>query len=309
MTAEPGITLGIAVRFALYVDLMLVFGVPAFALYAVVGRVLDARMALRRLVPIAAIVGLLLSAIGIVVLAAGMSGETLAQVDWQSIKMIITATATGTAWLVRVAALLAVIPLARLAHGGRPLWLATVICAALALSSLAWLGHGVMDDGRAGSVHLIADIGHLLAAGIWAGALAGLMLLLRPSQQMDGENLRLAHQALAGFATVGTGTVALLLATGLINSWLLVGPTHVSSLGSSIYGQLLLAKLALFIAMLALAAINRFRLTPALAAATADPRATLSALRSSLVLEATLAIAILALVAWLGTLEPPMSAL
>jgi putative copper resistance protein D len=79
------------------------------------------------------------------------------------------------------------------------------------------------------------------------------------------------------------------------------------SLGSA-YGQLLLAKLALFALMLALAGANRWRLTPALAtaasAADANHEAVLSALRRSLIVEASAALAILALVAWFGTLEP-----
>src|SRR3546814_15114753 len=66
------------------------------------------------------------------------------------------------------------------------------------------------------------------------------------------------------------------------------------SLGSP-YGQLLLAKLALFGLMLALAAANRWQLTPALAAAVpetntdnvaADPALAIAAMRPTLVTEA-----------------------
>ena len=80
---------------------------------------------------------------------------------------------------------------------------------------------------------------------------------------------------------------------------------------SNRYGQLLLAKLVLFGAMLVLASLNRFRLTPALEQAMpgGDQRGALSALRLSLGIEVVCAIVILALVAWLGTLEPPMSAM
>ncbi|MFT6568809.1 MAG: putative copper resistance protein D, partial [Sphingomonas echinoides] len=72
------------------------------------------------------------------------------------------------------------------------------------------------------------------------------------------------------------------------------------------YGQLLLAKLALFALMLGLAALNRFRLTPRFEAsiAASDHRGALGALRRSLGAETGCIIAILALVAWLGTLEP-----
>jgi putative copper resistance protein D len=58
--------------------------------------------------------------------------------------------------------------------------------------------------------------------------------------------------------------------------------------------------------MLALAAVNRFRLTPSLIAAVErrDPERTLKPLRRSIVLEFGLGIGILILVAWLGTLAP-----
>ena len=103
--------------------------------------------------------------------------------------------------------------------------------------------------------------------------------------------------------------VALLILTGTVNGWFLVGPGNIASLGQSSYGLLLIAKLVLFGGMLGLAALNRYRLTPALAQAIeeeAAPRAQ-ALLRASLFVEGGLAIVILGLVAWLGTLSPPMS--
>jgi putative copper resistance protein D len=165
-----------------------------------------------------------------------------------------------------------------------------------------------MDDGRTGTFHLVADIVHLLAAGIWVGALASLLWMLATAQE---DSTAASHQALAGFASVGTASVALVMASGLINSWLLVGPQNLLSLGTTLYGQLLLIKLALFAGMVALAAGNRFRLTPALANARTpgDARHALQRLRLSLTLETFAAVAILGLVAWLGSLEPPVSAM
>ena len=92
----------------------------------------------------------------------------------------------------------------------------------------------------------------------------------------------------------------------LVNSWLLVGVSGISSLPTSFYGQFLLAKVGLFLAMLVLAAANRFRLTPALSNAMArdDHAAAICALRWSLGFEASLAVIVLGIVALLGTLEP-----
>jgi len=105
--------------------------------------------------------------------------------------------------------------------------------------------------------------------------------------------------------------VGTIVVTGLVNGWLLVGIGNLGSLGATIYGRLLLAKLALFVTILGLASLNRFRLTPAFEKSTAadDHRGALGALRASLAVETACVVTILGLVAWLGTLEPPVSAI
>ncbi len=302
----------IAVRFALYVDLMVLFGVPAFVLLITGAWSGDGIVALRPIVAIAAVVGLALSIAGIALLAASMSGVAVGAVDPAAIRMLVTGTSTGTAWLVRIAALLLALLVAVAARKRQITCVATTLCGGIALATLAWLGHGVMDDGRTGLLHLLADIGHLIAAGIWVGALAALsMMLFQPADSMGAAQLDALHRALKGFAWLGTAAVGLIVATGLINAWLLVGPGSVGSLGTTIYGQLLLVKLALFGAMLLLAALNRFRHVPALGRATGEHKARdeVRALRLSLALETGLAATVLVLVAWLGTLAPPISAM
>ena len=123
---------------------------------------------------------------------------------------------------------------------------------------------------------------------------------------MTEDQLRLSHRALASFASTGTILVAALVATGIGNMLAIVGLTGLVRLPFSLYGQLLVAKLLLFAVMLALAAANRFRLVPRFETAmtAGDHRRALGALRRSLTVEASCAIAILALVAWLGTLDP-----
>ncbi len=183
---------------------------------------------------------------------------------------------------------------------------------ALAIATLAWTGHGAMDEGTLGWVHLSADILHLIAAGIWVGALVGLVLLVaRPVARVDAAHLMLTHRALHGFGAVGTIVVGTIVVTGLVNTWLLVGIANVPNLPATLYGQLLIAKLVLFAAMLGLAALNRFRLTPVFERSVAadDHAAALATLRGSLCVETACVIAILALVAWLGTLAPPASAM
>ncbi|WP_298671575.1 copper homeostasis membrane protein CopD [uncultured Sphingomonas sp.] len=305
----------VALRFGLYLDLMALFGITAFALYALRGgeRRFRGAIALGPWLWCIAVLGAVLSLGGLVILAAGMAGVPLASVDMGTLKTIVGSTSVGSAWLVRMAALLiALVVLLVLSPRPATALSLVVLASALALASLAWGGHGAMDEGTVGWLHLSADIVHLWAAGIWVGALLALLLLVfRRRELIDRDHLILSHRALKGFSLVGTLTVGAIIASGLVNSWLLVGPANILKLPGSLYGQLLIAKLVLFGAMVALAAANRFRLVPAFehSLAAADHVRALHALRRSLSIEAGCSITILGFVAWLGTLEPPASAM
>ena len=304
--------LTIGIRFALYANLMLLFGVPLFALYALKGgeRLHGEVLPFRTLTICFTFLATGLSMLGIIAMTASMAGVSLFEVDRASVNMMISETPMGQAWQARIAALLGALYVA-VAFGGRnkPTWLLLVsLGAAVALASLAWTGHGAASDGVAGTPQLIADIAHLLASGAWIGAIAALgAMLFRSPANMSGDHLRLTHRALNGFSLVGTVIVALIVVSGLVNSYMLVGPAHILLLPSTLYGQLLVAKLALFGVMLGLAAANRFRLTPALDMAIkgGEMVTAIRHLRRSMVFEASAALLILGLVAWLGTLEPP----
>jgi copper resistance protein D len=302
--------LDVAVRFALYLDLALAFGTAFFALCAPYVR---GSIPLPGILASAGLIGIVISVLGLAVLSASMAGVPLPQVDAESVAMVLTGMSLGRAWMVRVGGLALVVAAAAFVRR-RPtsaLWAAS-FGGALAIGGLAWSGHGAMDEGAVGWLHLVADVAHLLAAGIWVGALACLLLLVaRPSARTDSAHLWATHRALDGFSLVGTSVVAVIVVTGLLNAWLLVGPGNATALPSTIYGQLLLAKLALFTAMVGFAAINRYRLTPALAARidAQEHRAAIGALRISVALETASVVLVLALVAWLGTLQPPPSAM
>ena len=302
----------IAARFALYSVLGGLFGLSAFGLYALRPGERDDALSLRRWLLAGAGLGLLLSAVALGLLAASMAGTAPWPIDQDAVGALLSGAVTGTSWEVRMAAL-TVAGCAGAIAAGRGVGLGVVALASgVALATLAWTGHGAMDEGAIGWAHLIADILHLLSAGAWVGALFGLVLLVtRPVTQVDAAHLTLTHRALHGFGTAGTTVVGTIVVTGLVNAWLLVGPGNVLALGATLYGRLLLAKLALFVAMLGLASLNRFRLTPSFerSIAAADHRGALAALRVSLAIESACVVTILALVAWLGTLEPPASAI
>lgn len=302
----------IGVRFALYLTLAALFGLTAFSLYGLRELERGDALALRPWLVGSAALGLLFSAAWVVLMASSMAGTPAWPIDRDAIGALLTGSSIGTAWKLRMAAIIAAGLAAMLAARRGPCLGIVALCSAGALGTLAWTGHGAMDEAAIGWVHLTADILHLIASGAWVGALLGLLLLVsRPAARVDAAHLGVTHRALHGFGTVGTIVVGTIVVTGLVNGWMLVGVSNLSALPATLYGQLLLAKLALFVAMLGLASLNRFRLTPAFerSIAASDHGRALGTLRTSLAIETACVVAVLGLVAWLGTLAPPASAM
>jgi copper resistance protein D len=298
--------LAIAIRFALYANLMVLFGWPLFALYGTSNG--KGGPSVRQLFS-ATLLAVMVSVAGMLAMTASMSGVAIIGVDRGSIAAMVFETPMGVAWQVRMAALAAI---AVLAFVRNPVVrVAQVAFAAAALASLAWTGHGAAGEATKGGIQLVADIVHLLAAGAWIGALVALGLMgARNASRLTSADFISMHGALDGFSKAGTIFVALLIITGSVNAWILVGPAGIGLVGSDKYVQLFALKLALFAAMLGLAATNRFRLTPALSRdldAGVVPLEPLRALRRSIAIEAGFAASVLAIVAWLGTLVPPAS--
>lgn len=162
-----------------------------------------------------------------------------------------------------------------------------------------------MDNGPSGYVHLISDVLHLIAAGAWIGALVAFVLLSIGPEHPGASAVETLNRTASGFARIGSTIVGTLIVTGAINYVLILGPT-LHGLVSTRYGRLLGTKLVLFVGMLALAAANRYVLSPRLEAAIAVGEHGQAArmMRRSLWTEASLALFVLGLVAWLGTLDP-----
>ncbi|HEY1929308.1 MAG TPA: copper homeostasis membrane protein CopD [Caulobacteraceae bacterium] len=298
-------------RLVEFVAAVVLFGSPLFFLYGLPRRGNESAASLGWTRPLlaASSAALLVGAVvGLAVQTANMTGDhadTFRPRAWLS---VVSGADFGPEMAARIVLPIAALILVQLSRPCSPLWGVSSLIGGAVLASFAWTGHGASDEAMAGIVHLGADVLHLLAAGVWLGALAVLAILLCTSgDRSDPASLRALHRGLKGFSGVGTATVAILLATGLVNSWFLIGPKHVRDLFATPYGLLLCAKIAFFVAMLGFAGFNRFRLTPALAHSLSDDGSptTVRRLRLSVVLETACGGAVLALVALLGTLEPP----
>ncbi|MBO9603147.1 MAG: copper homeostasis membrane protein CopD [Novosphingobium sp.] len=291
---EPAV---ICIRLVQYAGAAALMGSSLLFVYAVPGGLPadDARRA-RRWIAFAAALLAIASLLAIALQGSLFGGSLADGFTSESFMLVASSMSLGTAALVR-AGLAALACLALLALPvGRAGFLAAGTLGTLAAASLAWLGHGASRDGW---LPIGGDVLHVLAASLWIGALFGFAPLLRGAREEAG--IARLRVALDRFSALGLPLVAVLALSGAANTLYVVGPDHLGGLPSTPYGRLLLAKLAAFAAMLALAALNRWRLTPALARREGGSA---GRLRASVGIEAALGAAVLALVAWLGTLEP-----
>jgi copper resistance protein D len=246
----------------------------------------------------------LLSALSLMLATtANMAGSAAATLEPDTISKVLFATSFGRVWCWHlVFAVLSIgVCLASRARWRMP---AILVLSLLLLVSLGWVGHAVEGQGVIRLVHQINQMVHLLAAGLWLGGLVPLAWLLERARSASGTAwISVAREVVPRFSQMGYAAVALLAATGAVNTLLLVGSTQ--ALVGTPYGRLLGLKILLFLAMVTLALFNRFRLLPRLRRE-AQAAAAAAALARSVLFEQGLGLAILAVVSVLGTWPPAM---
>lgn len=304
-------SINIALRFALYLDLMLLFGLAIFGLYSLKGkeRVSGAVLNFESLLLGNVVIGIVLSLAAMLFLAKAMSGVSeLMELHHHIFEMVLMGTDVGLTWMVRIVSLVmaGIAVTLNKCYPSLSLWAVTVF-SAIALATLAWTGHGAMDEGGSRYMHFTSDIFHLLAAGGWMGALAAFALLLREKILNGEQEVRVLSRVLTGFESAGALIVVILGVTGIVNYLFIVGPT-LDEVMLSTYGILLFLKVLLFAGMVILASLNRFHLSPLLERSikNGDHAVAVNALRRSMIFEFSAAVVIVCLVAWLGTLSPEM---
>ncbi|WP_046867207.1 CopD family protein [Microvirga massiliensis] len=171
----------------------------------------------------------------------------------------------------------------------------------LSLAALVGVGIALSLSGHASSAQpqwltRSAVLIHGVAVAYWIGALLPLALLLRGRSGSLPEVVR-------AWSTGAVAAVTALVLTGTALAWIQVQSP--GALVGTAYGRILYAKLALVVALLGLAAMNRFRLTPALGQADRRAERRLSASAGA---ELVLALVILGLVG-LWRFTPPPRAL
>ena len=241
--------------------------------------------------------------------SAQMSGQPIAATLTQGVaETVLNRTRFGQIWVLRFVLATILAGLLVMPQGWRG-WLwrgGGLALSAAVLASLAWAGHGGATPGQPGNLHLAADMLHLLAAGAWVGSLIPLALLLAEAGRNGNPAAAAARRAVVRFSLLAVISVVVLLGAGLVNTWFLAG-TLPALIGTE-YGRLLLIKIAIFVTMATIAAVNLLRMTPRLTPIASQRRpiiqATLRHLRRNAVIEVGLGLCVLSIVAVLGILPP-----
>lgn len=288
-------TANIACRFVFDGAALFLWGSAAY-LWLLVPKGLSGCMwAKLRAVRIAAVALAVLATLVMLPVRCAMLGNGWADgLDTETMMSVLTGTSIGTAWAwqaVFAAVLLAVtlLPL-------RQKVAATAVVSALLLCGLSLTGHAAMNDGWLRVLHRANDMVHVLSGGAWVGALIPVALVLsRLGDTMPGAD---ALTALIRFSTAGHVAVALVILSGVANSLLIIGGLPLD--WSVPYQRLLSLKVALALLMMLIAVFNRYGLVPRMGRSHSAGKA----LAVGTVGEIVIAVCVVALVAWFGTLEP-----
>jgi copper transport protein len=190
----------------------------------------------------------------------------------------------------------------------RPLWplsLGIPVTAALLLT-IGLAGHaGTLPPV---ALNISADLVHLLGVSVWLGGLIGLVLLAFPATRgmPEPERVGLMAPVVSRFSDLAMVAVAVIVASGVLRGYLEI--RSIDGLTGSTYGVALLVKLAAFLPLLGLGAINNRWTKPRIerAAAEGAPSPQLSTLRRLVTLEVALGVVILGITAALVALAPPI---
>ena len=238
-----------------------------------------------------------------VLVSLTMSGEA---VDLATLKTVWATTQFGKVSAIRLliwtaSALLALFS-SRFSILQKPSRAVQLVFSGSLLGSLAWMGHGQENS----NWHLAADILHLLAAGLWPTGLLPFALLLNQLRRCpEPQKWILIGALVQRFSAISLGIVALLVVTGVTNSWYLLD--SFSDFFTEPYGRWLLIKTLLFFATVGIGAINLCRLKPRLSQSDLSPesaRPVLDRLQVNILLELVLGTVIVIIVAILGILPP-----
>ncbi|WP_080761194.1 copper homeostasis membrane protein CopD [Rhizobium rhizogenes] len=292
---DPDTALAVC-RFLHDASLMLLWGTSAYLCLMVPKALADRVWHMFISVSVAAaLVAGLTTVISLPLAAAGIGSGWSDAIDAGTLHAVLFETTVGQAWLAQAVAALILLLALPLPGDWRHRGIA--LGSGFGLAALVLTGHASMHEGWLRMAHSANDMLHVLAGGGWLGALVPLIpilrLLSRPEYRVE------ALLALRRFSTTGHIAVALVIASGIVNTMLVL--KHLPTDWSSPYQALLGLKIALVAGMSLLAIVNRYVLVPRIGH---DQARALNTIRLGSIAEIVLGVAVIALVAVFGVLEP-----
>lgn len=290
-------------RWSHFASVFGLFGAALFWTYTP-GAFPDARRASDLLLRVAAPAAALSGLGWIAAMIANMAGGLETAADPQTLSLFFTQTQFGPVVEIRLALLALALAVAAWPMAAEPRRRALGALGAALLIDQAWLGHAAEESGTWGAFMLAVYCAHALAAAAWLGGLPPLLFALRAARGQDDEAARRqTFELLKRFSLVAMPAVAMIVASGLGNVGFRVGGSF-ERVFLTDYGYVLAAKATLVAVMLAMAGYNRFVAQPRLRTAPPNPRQG-ALLQTSVALELTLGLAVLAAAALLGITPPP----
>ena len=201
----------------------------------------------------AAFAGLCIAGLQIPAAAGNMAGDLVGMGDPLLVALVL-GTPVGAASLMAVAGFLLIL-LTELAVKD-PAHPIRITGPGLVILSLLMAGHVTTGGMRTGILLAV----HLAGIGFWLGALLPLRAMCSDPKKFGGQ-MALAELADL-FGRWAIWIVPVLLIAGTLYAVMLVG--SVEALVATTYGQVLMVKVGLVSGLLSLAALNKFRLAPAL---------------------------------------------
>lgn len=301
--------LHLALRFAHYAVLLGLFGLTAFRLIGLAKIDLDTTAGrIDAAVVASAMSAPFISTAQMLASIAAMMGQSIWQLEWLTIKALLTETSLGWAFLLRLALLVVAAAMLLSARCYRLALPCAASLYAVVLATLAWSGHAAASEGVAGILHRFADAAHLMAAALWIGAILWFLNLTVIAHRPAGRGLAgPLLVAMHRFAALGLLLVAVVVVTGIINAQLIFGLESSGAILDTIYGRLLIAKVALVGVMLLFGARNASigrRHAKSVGHSNADTTTILASIRMSLGAEIAVGILIVALVASITMMSP-----
>jgi copper transport protein len=299
------------VRWLMYAAVMILTGGIVFRLFVVGGMALDPSATGifdRRITRIFfGAIGLLI--VCLLVSLIQQTSSVFGSIDPRRAFAVLSGTTFGTPWLLQFGAALGIASLFFRTTSGRRAENAGVLRAALLLSFLILLAFSATGHARAASAEyrfaIPVDWLHLLAASMWVGGIVSIVFGLPALLSVvDGTSrLNVIAEAVRRFNKLAIAATIILALTGIYNSWI-----HVESfdaLANTLYGRVLLGKIAVTTVMIVLGGINAFVIRPRIAAAShADGTPEDRRFFKSVAFEVSLAMIVLLLAAILAFLPP-----